>query len=193
VRLARRGVAHALASCAMALFAALPADVRASGSEDEALWTLLAQQGQVVLMRHTITTPGVGDPPGMSVDDCSTQRNLTAEGRRHATRIGEALRARSIRFDRVISSPMCRCLDTAQLAFGHVDEKQHIGNPRGSGEVREMRAVATEARRGNVVLVSHGTTITAVTGVNLEPGDLLVVTPRGEGQFEVRGRLSIAD
>ena len=31
---------------------------------DETLWSLLKKGGQVVLMRHAVTTPGVGDPPG---------------------------------------------------------------------------------------------------------------------------------
>lgn len=45
------------------------------------LWDLLRHGGQVVLIRHTITAPGFGDPPGMRLEDCSTQRNLSEEGR----------------------------------------------------------------------------------------------------------------
>src|SRR5688572_20713068 len=41
---------------------------------DDALWALLRGGGQVVMVRHALTTPGVGDPPGMKLDDCSTQR-----------------------------------------------------------------------------------------------------------------------
>ena len=55
---------------------------------DETLWSLLKKGGQVVLMRHAVTTPGVGDPPGFRLDDCSTQRNLTDAGRRDAQRVG---------------------------------------------------------------------------------------------------------
>ena len=33
---------------------------------DDALWTLLQQGGQVVLIRHAQTVPGVGDPPEMA-------------------------------------------------------------------------------------------------------------------------------
>ena len=84
----------------------------------EHLWTHLKAGGQVVLIRHAITTPGVGDPPGMRLDDCSSQRNLTDEGRRDARRLGEAFRARGLPVDRVLSSPWCRCLETARLAFG---------------------------------------------------------------------------
>ncbi|MGZ5074629.1 MAG: histidine phosphatase family protein, partial [Usitatibacter sp.] len=106
------------------------ADARAAGAEDEALWALLRSGGQVVLMRHTVTPPGVGDPPGMRVDDCSTQRNLTEEGRRQAREIGEAVRTHRVEFDRVLSSPLCRCLDTARLAFGRAEVLSAAVNPR---------------------------------------------------------------
>jgi broad specificity phosphatase PhoE len=184
-----------LLAAALALFA--PWGV-AAGVEDEEVWNLLRSGGQVVLMRHTVTPPGVGDPPGMRVDDCSTQRNLTDEGRRHAKAIGEVIRARGIQFERVLSSPMCRCLETARLAFGRAEILNATVNPHAGvedkpREVREMRALATEKRRGgNVILVSHGTTITGVTGLNVEPGEMIVVTPQGDGHFELRGRLKPA-
>ena len=54
----------------------------------------------------------------MKLDDCSTQRNLSEEGRAHARRIGEEFRRRRIPVERVLSSPWCRCLETARLAFG---------------------------------------------------------------------------
>src|SRR5258707_14095039 len=103
---------------------------RLAAAADEETWALLKEGGLVVLMRHTITTRGVGDPPGMKVDDCATQRNLTDEGRHHAKAIGEAWRAHGLQPDRVVSSPMCRCLETARLAFGRVDESQPVTNAR---------------------------------------------------------------
>ena len=54
---------------------------------DDALWTLLRGGGQVLLMRHAVTTPGVGDPAGFRLDDCATQRNLTDAGRDDARRV----------------------------------------------------------------------------------------------------------
>jgi phosphohistidine phosphatase SixA len=179
-------------SAALALFA--PPGM-AADADEERLWSLLRSGGQVVLMRHTVTPPGVGDPPGMRVDDCSTQRNLTEEGRGHATAIGEVVRLHGVEFDRVLSSPMCRCLETARLAFGRAEILNATVNPRAGiedkpREVREMRALATEKRRGgNVILVSHGTTITGVTGLSVEPGEMVIVTPKGDGKFELRGRL----
>ena len=168
----------------------------ARAAANDPLWETLKGGGQVILMRHTVTTPGIGDPPGMRIDSCATQRNLTDEGRRHAKQIGEAVRARGVTIDRVLSSPMCRCLETARLAFGRVDETPPVGNASARSEVemprqvREMRALAGEKRRGgNAVLVSHGTTIQAVTGLTLEPGEMVIVTPQGDGHFELKGKL----
>ena len=164
-------------------------------SANEQLWAEIKEGGVVVLMRHAATTPGVGDPPGMEVDKCGTQRNLTDEGRRQAKLVGEAWRAHGIQPDRVMSSPMCRCLETARLAFGRVDESSSVTNarlePDMPRQVREMRAIASEKRRGIVVLVSHGTTIAAATGVSVAPGEMVIVSPQGGGQFELKGRLSV--
>jgi broad specificity phosphatase PhoE len=162
---------------------------------DEQVWALLKSGGQVILIRHAITTPGVGDPPGMRIDDCSTQRNLTDEGRRDARRLGERFGARGIVVDRVLSSPWCRCLETARLAFGTVEVWQPLGNLFGRDEaraaqVRQMRALVGEMRTGgNVVLVSHGSTISALTGVMPAPAEMVVATPQGAGRFTVAGRL----
>jgi broad specificity phosphatase PhoE len=172
---------------------AAPATVGA----DEEVWALLKGGGQVILIRHAITTPGVGDPPGMRIDDCGTQRNLTDEGRRDARRLGERFRARGIVVDRVLSSPWCRCLETARLAFGTVEVWQPLSNLFGRDEaraeqVRQMRALVGERRTGgNVVLVSHGSTISALTGVMPAPAEIVVVTPQGAGRFTVAGRLTV--
>ena len=104
------------AALAATLLSLVPGPGGAMASE--ALWALLKGGGQVVLMRHAVTTPGVGDPPGMRLDDCPSQRNLTDEGRRHARRTGDTFRERGAVVDRLLASPWCRCLETARLAFG---------------------------------------------------------------------------
>ena len=52
----------------MRLIAALLALLALPAQASEALWALLKSGGQVVLIRHTVTTPGVGDPPGLRLD-----------------------------------------------------------------------------------------------------------------------------
>jgi broad specificity phosphatase PhoE len=163
----------------------------------ERLWKLLKEGGRVVLVRHAVTTAGSGDPSGMRLDHCRTQRNLTEEGRRHARRIGEEFRARGIVVDRVLSSPWCRCLDTARLAFGAAEISPALGNLFGRPEnrerqVREMQAIVdAHAGAGVLVLVSHGSTIHALTGVSPGMGEAVVVTRRGKGRFDVAGRLPV--
>jgi phosphohistidine phosphatase SixA len=161
---------------------------------DEGLWSLLKKGGHVVLMRHAITTPGVGDPPGFRLENCNTQRNLTDEGRRDAQRVGAAFRERGIVIERVLASPWCRCVETASLAFGKAEVSTALSHlfthpENREQQVRDMRALIYAPRFGNRVLVSHGATLSALTGVSLDTAELLVVTPQGEGRFVVAGRL----
>ena len=180
---------------AAAAILVLLCEAGAAAASDQ-LWALLKDGGQVVLMRHAITTPGVGDPPGMRLDTCSTQRNLTDEGRAHARQTGEAFRARGIAVERVIASPWCRCMETARLAFGKTEVSSALGNLYGRSEnsarqVREMQAlIAEHSGAGNLVLVSHGSTISALTGEYLGAAEMLVVTPQRPGRFASRGRLT---
>lgn len=164
---------------------------------DEQIWDLLKGGGQVVLIRHAVTTPGNGDPPGMRLDDCTTQRNLTDEGRQHARRIGDAFRKREVPIGSVLSSPWCRCLETARLAFGKAEVSQPLSNLFGRYENRDrqverLNAMVSKQEKGeNRVLVSHGSTILALTGVSPGTGEMVVVTPQGGGKFNVAGRLAV--
>jgi len=84
-------------------------------------WKMLARGGYVVLLRHTATVPGVGDPPGFVVNDCATQRNLSAEGRAQAARWRAAVAEHKVLTGEVFTSEWCRCVDTAKLAFSHAN------------------------------------------------------------------------
>ena len=164
----------------------------------DALWDLLRDGGQVVVMRHATTTPGTGDPPGFRLDDCATQRNLTDGGRGEARRVGAAFRAHGIAVAGVRSSRWCRCLETARLAFGRVEPwppldsifEDRSGEPE---QTRAVRAVAGERPDGgNLILVTHGANILALTGILPAPGEFVVLTPEGGGRFHVAGRLAPA-
>ena len=138
---------------ALLLLALIPARA------DEALWKLAQGGGQVLFVRHAETTPGVGDPPGFKLEDCATQRNLSEEGRRQSQRLGEALRARKLPVDEVLSSPWCRCIDTARLAFGRSRNWEPLSNLFGRQEAAAAQVRALRARigawrgKGNLVLV----------------------------------------
>jgi len=166
-------------------------------SDDE--WKRLEAGGRVILLRHTVTTSGVGDPPGMRLGDCATQRNLTEQGRAHARAIGAAFRSRGLKPERVLSSPWCRCIETAQLAFGGSQPETALSNLFGRSENRERQVealrvlVAAHAGSGNLVLVTHGSTIVALTGVSPDFGEMVVVAPRPGGKFVVEGRFTVPE
>ena len=164
---------------------------------DDALWALLKGGGQVVMIRHALTTPGVGDPEGMKLDDCSTQRNLSDEGRTHARQLGEAFRQRGIAVGRLLSSPWCRSIETAKLAFGKTPNvAPALGNLFGRSEEADrqlsgLRPLAGQKpANGNTVMVSHGSTIYALTGISPDTAEMVVLTPQGGGRFRVAGRMA---
>jgi broad specificity phosphatase PhoE len=171
---------------------------------DEALWALLKGGGHVVLIRHAQTNPGVGDPPGMRLEDCSTQRNLSDQGREDAIALGQEFRRRGVSIAELLSSPWCRCLETARLAFRR-DPEVHkaLSNLYGRAEhagrqVAQLNALIArgirnggESRRGNLVLLTHGSTIHAVTGVSPASGEMVVLSRQSDGGFRVAGRIDL--
>jgi phosphohistidine phosphatase SixA len=189
---------RAIVAMLVALVGVVTLASSATAATDAELWTRLKAGGHAILVRHAVTTPGVGDPPGFRLDDCSTQRNLTEAGRGEARRLGEVFRERGVPVERVMSSPWCRCLETARLAFG-VDATPWaplgnlFGRPEARGEqVRQLRPVLGEPRSGcNLVLVSHGSTIAAITGISPDTAEMVVVAPGGGDRFAVAGRLRV--
>lgn len=163
--------------------AALVLAQRAAAAETDP-FTLLRQGGVVVLFRHALA-PGTFDPPGMVVSDCSTQRNLSDEGRAQARRLGEGFRQRGLQPAAVKTSPWCRCIDTAQLAFGRAEVWAPLGSPTGRSEAERseqlaaLQAALAQPRPGRFdVWVTHQFVISALApaatdsaeGVILEAG-----------------------
>lgn len=163
----------------------------------EEAWQALKQGGTVALFRHA-RAPGTGDPAGFRLDDCSTQRNLSEEGRRQAQQIGDEFKARQVPVERVLSSRWCRALDTARLAFGAMAQPSAPLDSFFSG--REQEPAQTQAVRriiegwrsnGVLVLVTHQVNITALTGIFPREGEMLVLKPRADSGFDVVGRVGL--
>jgi phosphohistidine phosphatase SixA len=180
--------------------AALLAVARSAAADDAALLREL-RAGAVVLMRHTQTTPGVGDPPGWRMEQCASQRNLDASGIAHAKRIGQWFATHKLQVNRVRNSPWCRTRDTATLAFGRHDDWKALSNlfeDRSNADAQASdvkRYVESVPGAELVVLVSHGSTISHfVSGQGgLAPGESLVVR-RGAtagAPLVVLGRLAV--
>ncbi|MDZ7592786.1 MAG: histidine phosphatase family protein [Rubrivivax sp.] len=113
-------------------------------ADDEDAAQRLRAGGVVVALRHALA-PGTFDPPGFTLDSCATQRNLSDEGRAQARRIGQWFRARGLQPAVVRTSPWCRCVDTATLAFGGAETWAALGSPRGSDPATNVRSPAAAA------------------------------------------------
>lgn len=162
----------------------------------ETVWDALRTPGAVVVLRHSYA-PGAFDPPDARLDDCSTQRNLDEAGRAQATRIGEAFRHHGIAVGAVLSSPRCRCLDTARLAFGRVESWLPLQGALRDAELRRRLAAEVRARIAAhkdgppLVLVTHGSTVTDLTGLNVRMGAFVVLKRGGDGTHVVAGELYV--
>ena len=162
----------------------------------ESIWEALRTPGSVVVLRHSYA-PGTFDPPSARLDDCSTQRNLDASGRAQAERIGEAFRQNGIAVGLVLSSPRCRCLDTARLAFGQVQSWDPLQGALSDEERRQRQLAeirkAIEAHRGGppLVLVTHGSVVTDLTGLNIRMGAFVVLRRAADGTHSVAGQLYV--
>ena len=159
----------------------------------ESIWEALRTPGSVVVLRHSYA-PGTFDPPSARLDDCSTQRNLDASGRAQAERIGEVFRQNGIAVGLVLSSPRCRCLDTARLAFGQVQSWDPLQGALSDEERRQRQLAeirkAIEAHRGGppLVLVTHGSVVTDLTGLNIRMGAFVVLRRAADGTHSVAGQ-----
>jgi phosphohistidine phosphatase SixA len=184
---------------ALSVLAISPAIAPAPAAEEsQEAWAALVKGGHVAVIRHGNAPPGYGgDPPGFRFDDCKTQRNLDEIGREQARALGEAFRTHGVRVDRVLSSPVCRCLDTARLmAVGPVESSRALvpdRDPSALVRLRELKEMVSAWRGpGTLVLVTHGFTVRPLTGMIPDQAETMVLKPApasGAGA-EVVGRIA---
>jgi phosphohistidine phosphatase SixA len=162
----------------------------------------LRRGGYVIFLRHTKTDWDQKDIEPFNFDDCATQRNLTEEGRAQASMIGEAYRALEIPIAEVLTSPFCRCVDTAALAFGDYEVNRdlaHIayaedkeGRKRTAylrGKTREFLSAVPPPGK-NTVLVGHSPNLIPIIDIrSLPEGNTVVFKPDGKGSFEIVGMI----
>ena len=162
------------------------------------LWRRMKAGGHVVLIRHAATVAGIGDPPGFRLNSCATQRNLSNSGRDSARRIGAAFRSQAIPIAEVLSSRWCRCVDTAQLAFGRaspapmIDSMFNDDDAARERKLREVRAFMKGYQaRGNLILVTHDVNIRALVGESVAQGEMVLATIRPDGSLAMVGMLAL--
>ena len=179
--------------CVLCLF--LPAIVSAQATQDIALTELLKGRA-VALIRHA-TAPGLGDPSGFRIGDCTTQRNLSQEGRDQAGRIGEFFRRKGIKEASVYSSQWCRCLETARLLnLGSVKELPALNSffedrSTEESQTKQLRKFIMSLSAGKpVIMVTHQVNITALTDIVPLSGEIIIFQLTQDGQGKVLGRVT---
>ena len=186
-------------ACALAL-AAVAAGVAPVplGSAGSPLAEQLRRGGVVLVIRHAATDFSRPDRDPVDLKDCRTQRNLSAEGRRDARRIGAGVTRLRLRVGAVLASPFCRTRETARLAFGRASVSLALLNTFTADHDAAWRRQIRAARRlfgtkppaGRVtVLVTHGSVVGDVSGETLEEGETLVFRPLGNSRFRLLGRI----
>lgn len=160
----------------------------------------LTKPGHVLILRHA-RAPGVGDPPGMLLGDCATQRNLDEQGRTQAKQLGERLRAAGVEPAQVFTSQWCRCRETARLlGLGPVEDLPLLNSffaepERRDSQTQAWRDFLAKLPRDAelVIFVTHQVNITALTGFFPASSEGLVLHLRRDGGFERAGELPAAD
>ena len=153
----------------------------------------LRQGGFVIYFRHAATERTGANDEAADLEKCETQRALSDIGRAQAVQIGEGMKRLRIPIGQVISSPFCRCKDTATLAFGRVTVDKGlyfalVPNPeevkRLAASTRKMLSTAP-APGTNTVLVSHTANLREAAGIwPKHEGMAYVFRPLGDGKFE---------
>ena len=172
--------------------------VSSGAAADPSLGEQLQRGGVILVIRHAATDQSKPDHDPVDLNDCRTQRNLSAQGRREAALIGQGVRRLKLRIGAVLSSRFCRTRETARLAFGRATISPALLNTitaeHDAAWRRQIRAArvlfGTKPAAGKVtVLVTHGVVVGDVTGQTLEEGETLVFRPLGNSKFRLLGRI----
>ena len=141
----------------------------------------LEDGGKLIFIRHAYA-PGNGDPAGFNLNDCSTQRNLSDDGRKQAQRIGEFFTKNKIEIDKVLSSEWCRCKETAKIAFKNYSTNSFLNSFYSSKfsknkdkQVKEFNYyIKNLERKKNLIFVTHYVFISEVLNYGPSSGEIVV-------------------
>lgn len=183
---------------AVLVFLLLAAGSSRATADEAKAWAALRQGGHVALIRHADAPGAPGDPAGFKLDDCATQRNLSAQGKAEAAALGQKLKAAGVVAGRVLSSPWCRCIDTAKLMdLGAATIEPSIAN---AYTLSAQRQSLTDGARkivdawtgpGTLIVVTHGANILALSGISPQSGEIVVVAPSAGRDLQVIGRIPV--
>ena len=174
------------------VFITLTAPIKADLNNN--LLDQLEDGGKLIFIRHAYA-PGSGDPSNFNLKDCSTQRNLSEDGRKQAHYIGEFFRKNKIKIDKVLSSKWCRCKETAKIAFKDFSTNNFL-NSFYSSEHAKNKDIQVNALKSyikkfksdkNLILVTHYVLISEVLNYDPSSGEIVV----SDKNFNIIGSIEI--
>ena len=141
----------------------------------------LEDGGKLIFIRHAYA-PGNGDPAGFNLNDCSTQRNLSEDGRKQAQRIGEFFTKNKIEIDKILSSEWCRCKETAKIAFKNYSTNSFLNSFYSSkfskNKDKQVKAfnyyIKNLESEKNLIFVTHYVFISEVLNYGPSSGEIVV-------------------
>ena len=141
----------------------------------------LEDGGKLIFIRHAYA-PGNGDPAGFNLNDCSTQRNLSEDGRKQAQRIGEFFTKNKIEIDKVLSSEWCRCKETAKIAFKNYSTNSFLNSFYSSkfskNKDKQVKAfnyyIKNLESEKNLIFVTHYVFVSEVLNYGPSSGEIVV-------------------
>lgn len=153
---------------------------------------MLRTGGMVVFMVAGVTDAQQPDRVPLEVGNCASQRVLTNAGRAQLQAIAHYWATLNVPYRSVISSPLCRAMDTARLVFGEpVEVDIDLRRPAGvSVAERQAAAQYTQALleqpvrlpRTNRIVVSHRVNLMALLGDYPPEGSMVLLQPKGVGK-----------
>ena len=154
----------------------------------------LNEGGNLIFIRHAYA-PGSGDPDNFNLSDCSTQRNLSKDGRKQAQYIGEFFDENKITIYKVLSSEWCRCKETAKIAFKSFSTKSFLNSfysakfeKNKDKQVKELlKYVKDFESKKNIIFVTHYVLIAEVLNYAPSSGEIVV----SDKNFNILGSLEI--
>jgi phosphohistidine phosphatase SixA len=183
---------------ALVLSLLLSLSIQPSYANELLIWDKLnasSAKGYVLLLRHSLA-PGVGDPENFKLGDCSTQRNLSQEGRDDASEIGVWIKRQKVEIYRVESSRWCRARQSAELLdIGKVKLNKNLDSLFRESNLEshpktlktKQQIISHRNKSGLLVLVGHYVNIAALVGVGVDSGEGVIVKANKNGVIKVLG------
>jgi phosphohistidine phosphatase SixA len=188
---------HALSSLALLARMVFPGQAATTELRREELMEALRKGGYTVMLRHARTDRSINEQRDPVPTERSNQRNLNDEGVKDAALMGVVFRKHGIRFAEIISSPMFRCIETAEYSAGKPTSTTMALRSFPSTPEQVALVMKAPGSATNRLIVTHHFVIEQhVPGI--KPGDIgeseaAVVRHTADGKVELVGRITLED